>query len=402
MMESSLYRSLINPGQTKIVMLILDGLGGLPRVPGGKTELETALTPNLDSLARQSALGMTIPVASGVTPGSGPGHLALFGYDPIQYEIGRGAMEALGIDFELRPEDLAARGNFCSLNPKGLITDRRASRIPTEKSKELIGLLSTIKLPGAELFIQPVKEHRFALVLRAPGLEDKLTETDPQNTGVPPFTVRALEPASQKSARLINQFINSARKLLAARFPANMILLRGFARLPNLPTFQEKYGLNAAAIAVNGMYRGVARLVGMRVLDLEGVTLDDEFAALKSYWHEFDFFYLHVKKTDTCGEMGDFDGKVKAIEEVDTIIPRLVTLNPDVIIIAGDHSSPAILKSHSWHPVPLLIYSPFVRSDEIAEFGERACSRGSLGTISATQVMPLALANALRMSKYGA
>ena len=401
-MNSQLLNDLVIPAQTKLVMLIMDGLGGLPCEPGGKTELETAYTPNLDALASISSLGLTIPVAPGITPGSGPGHLAIFGYDPLQYKIGRGAMEALGIGFEMGPEDLAARGNFCSVDSEGLITDRRAGRISTKINQELVRLLLTIKIDGAEVFIEPIKEHRFAFILRASGLHDSLSETDPQKIGVPPQPVCALEPKSEKAAVLVNQFINSAQKALADKHPANMILLRGFAKLPILPTYQEKYGLKAAAIAINGMYRGVARLVGMQVLDVNGQTLNDEFMTLEKYWNDFEFFYLHVKKTDTFVEMGDFDGKVKAIEEVDALLPRLMALKPDVIIIGGDHSSPAMLKSHSWHPVPILIYSPFVRPDGISKFGERACIRGSLGTIPATHVMPIALANALRLTKYGA
>ena len=401
-MDADFLKNLLIPARTKIVMLVLDGLGGLPPLPGGKTELETAQTPNLDALAQRSALGLTIPVAPGITPGSGPGHLALFGYDPLQYEIGRGAMEALGVDFELGPDDLAARGNFCTIDPGGLIVDRRAGRLCTSASQELINRLSLIKLPEADIFICPVKEHRFAFILRASGLHDALSETDPQVTGVPPLPLLALDPTAEKSARLVNQFLLQARDLLADCSPANMILLRGFARLPLLPTFQERYGLNAAAIAINGMYRGVARLVGMQVLNPAGTTLEDEFNLLHQYWDEFDFFYLHVKKTDTCGESGDFNGKVKAIEEVDSQISALLALQPDVIIVCGDHSSPAVLKSHSWHPVPLLLYAPYVRSNGNAEFGEHACSHGSLGTIPAIQVMPLALANAMRIAKYGA
>ncbi len=383
-------------------MLVLDGLGGLPFQPGGKTELETARTPNLDSLAKRSSLGFTIPVAPWVTPGSGPGHLALFGYDPVHYEIGRGAMEALGVDFELGPEDLAARGNYCTLDANGLISDRRAGRIETSVNQELSNLLSSIKLEGAQVFVEPVKEHRFALILRTKGLQAGLTETDPQKTGVPTLPVMATDIASEKAAHLLNQFIASAHRVLAGRYPANGILLRGFAQLPDLPKFQERYGLNPAAIAVNGMYRGVARMVGMQVLELNGPTLEDEFSALENNWQQFDFFYLHIKKTDTCGENGDFDGKVAAIEDVDTFIPRLLALKPDVVIVCGDHSSPAVLKFHSWHPVPVLVYSPFVRSDGIAFFGEQSCSRGSLGTIPATDLMPMALANALRLAKYGA
>jgi 2,3-bisphosphoglycerate-independent phosphoglycerate mutase len=401
-MKPEKYESLINPAGTKIIMLIIDGLGGLPRELKGKTELETAHTPNLDALAEKSSLGLTIPIAPGVTPGSGPAHLALFGYDPLENEIGRGALEALGVDFELGPDDLAARGNYCTLDAEGLITDRRAGRIDTEKNQELSSLLSTIELDGAEIFIEPIKEHRFAVILRASDLQDSLTDSDPQKTGVKPSSIRALRIDSEKSARLVNRFIHRAGMLLADKHPANMILLRGFTKLPILRSFQMRYGLKAAAIAINGMYKGVARLVGMQILPVPGQTLQDEINVLENNWNDFDFFYLHIKKTDTLGELGDFNGKVIAIEEVDSYLLRVLSLNPNVLVIGGDHSSPAVLKSHSWHPVPLLLNSPFSRPDGIKGFGERNCSRGSLGTFPATQLMPLVLANALRFIKYGA
>ncbi len=401
-MDFKFLQELIAPAQTKIVMLIMDGLGGLPLEPGGKTELETARTPHLDALAAQSALGLTIPVGLGITAGSGPGHLAIFGYDPIEYEIGRGALEALGVDFELGPDDLAARGNFCTLDTNGLLNDRRAGRLPTEMSRELAALLRTIRVEEAEIFVEPVKEHRFAFVLRAPGLDAALTETDPLKVGVSPLKVNAIQPGAEKAACLVNRFIEQAGKLLAGKHPANMILLRGFAKLPIMPQYADIFGLRAAAIAINGMYRGVARLVGMQVLDVGGDTLADEFTTLEEHWNDFDFFYLHVKKTDTCGENGDFAGKVRVIEEVHGLLPRLLALRPDVVIVSGDHSSPAVLKSHSWHPVPTLLYSKVVRPDRIAEFGERACARGSLGILPAKHIMPIALANAGRLAKYGA
>jgi len=401
-MEVEFLKSLIIPAQTKMAMLIMDGLGGLPLEPGGKTELETACTPHLDALAELSALGLTIPVGPGITPGSGPGHLAIFGYDPIRYEIGRGVLEALGVDFDLGPDDVAARGNFCSIDQDGLITDRRAGRLPTVASQELAKLLQTIRIEGVEFFIRVVREHRFAFVMRAPGLGDALTETDPQKIGVPALPVSALHPDSEKSSQLANQFVQQARRLLADKYPANMILLRGFARYPTLPTYPELFGLRAAAIALHGMYRGVARLAGMQVLPVAGETLADEFTTLEKNWPDFDFFYLHVKKTDTAGEEGDFERKVRVIEEVDALLPRLMALKPDVVIVSGDHSSPAVLKSHSWHPVPTLIYSKYVRADGIAEFGERACGRGNLGTLPAKDIMPIALANAGRIAKLGA
>ncbi|NTV36694.1 MAG: phosphoglycerate mutase, partial [Anaerolineaceae bacterium] len=308
----------------------------------------------------------------------------------------------LGVDFDLQPHDVAARGNFCSIGPDGLLTDRRAGRIPTETCEELAELLRSIKIEGAEFFILPVKEHRFAFVMRAAELGDALSDTDPLKVGVPPVPVLALDPHSERSASLVNQFIEQARKLLADRSPANMIMLRGFAKLPSMPSYSDLFGLHAACIAVNGMYKGVSRLVGMEILPVDGVTIADEFAALRKNWNDFDFFYIHIKKTDTCGENGDFSGKVKVIEEVDTYIPGLMALHPDVVIVGGDHSSPAVLRSHSWHPVPTLIYSKFVRPDGILSFGERACAGGSLGLLPAKHIMPIALANAGRVAKYGA
>jgi 2,3-bisphosphoglycerate-independent phosphoglycerate mutase len=401
-MTPTYLQDLIVPAQTKIAMIIMDGLGGLPREPGGKTELETAHTPNLDALAENSALGLTIPVRPGITPGSGPGHLGIFGYDPLEYEIGRGAMEALGVDFELGVEDVAARGNFCNIDCAGYLTDRRAGRLPTELSRELAVILRQIRIEGCEYFIEPIKEHRFAFVMRAAGLDDRLSESDPQKIGVAPLPVRGLHADAEKTAYFANQFIEQARLRLAECSPANMIMLRGFAKLPVMPTYHDLFGLRAAAIAIHGMYRGVAKMVGMTALKVDGMTLADEFATLEKHWNDFDFFYLHVKKTDTAGEDGDFMRKVSAIEEVDGLMPRLMALKPDVVIVSGDHSSPAVLKSHSWHPVPTLLYGKYVRADGIAQFGERACARGSLGVLPAKDVMPIALANARRITKYGA
>jgi len=401
-MDFDFLKPLVVPAQTKIALIVMDGLGGLPLEPDGKTELETAHTPNLDALAARSALGLADPVAPGITPGSGPGHLGIFGYDPMRYEIGRGVLEALGIDFDLTSKDVAARGNFASVDAAGLLTDRRAGRIPTEVNQELVTLLRTIKIPGVEIFVETVKEHRFVFVMRGAGLGDALTETDPQKIGVPALPVKALDAKSRKTAKLVNQFVAKARKLLADKHPANMILLRGFAKHPAIPSYEETFGLRAAAIAVYPMYRGLAKLLGMKTLKVDGETVADEFTTLEKYWNDFDFFYLHVKKTDSAGEDGDFARKVHVIEEVDALMPRLLALKPDVIIVTGDHSTPARLKSHSWHPVPVLLYSPLVRADGIAEFGERACARGSLGNLRARELMPIALAHAQRLTKFGA
>jgi 2,3-bisphosphoglycerate-independent phosphoglycerate mutase len=402
MVDFQFLKELVVPAQTKIAMIVLDGLGGLPLEPGGRTELESANKPNLDALASQSILGLADPVAPGITPGSGPGHLGIFGYDPMRYEIGRGVLEALGIDFDLGPNDVAARGNFSTVDAQGNLVDRRAGRIPTELNEQLVKILRAIRLDGVETFVQTVKDYRFVFVMRGPGLGDALSETDPQRTGVPPLPVQALKPDSQRSAQLANEFVAQARRLLADKHPANMVLLRGFAKHPEMPTFKDVYGLNAAAIAVYPMYRGLAKLLGMKMLPVKGEGIADEFTVLEQNWSQFDFFYLHVKKTDSSGEDGDFARKAHVIEELDAQLPRLMALKPDVVVVGADHSTPSLLKSHSWHPVPVLIYSRYCRADQIGEYGERACMRGSLGRMRSMELMPIALANAMRLTKYGA
>ncbi len=386
---------------SKIVLLVADGLGGLPREPQGRTELETANTPNLDRLAQEGLCGLIDPVSPGITPGSGPAHLSLFGYDPVKHQIGRGVLEALGIDFPLESSDVAVRGNFCTVNDQGLITDRRAGRIPTEESTKLVELLSHIQVEGAQVFVRPVREHRFVLVFRGRDLSGNLADTDPQKEGLPPRPVEPLSPGAVHTAQIANQFVARARELLAGRHPANMILLRGFSKHPALPTMQEIYRLRPAAIAVYPMYRGLAKLVGMEVV-ATGSTIQDEMATLAEHWGAHDFFFIHYKKTDSAGEDGAFDRKVAAIEELDAAIPSLMRLQPDVVVVTGDHSTPAALRAHSWHPVPLLLRGPWERADPSQEFGESACARGLLGRFPSTEVMPLAMAHALKLGKFGA
>ena len=394
-------KALARPAQTKIVLLVLDGLGGLSRAGDGKTELEAARTPNLDRLAAQGNLGLADPVAPGITPGSGPGHLGLFGYDPLQYRIGRGVLEAVGIDLEMTERDLAARGNFCTVDARGVITDRRAGRIPTEACARLTPLLEKIGIPGVELIVQPVREHRFVVLFRGEGLEEGLSETDPQETGKPPLPVQAEAPQAKKAADIVNQFVAEARRVLAAEHPANMILLRGFSKYPRLPKLTEIYGVRAAVIAVYPMYRGLAKLAGMQAVKT-GDTVADEFTSLESIYGDFDFFFVHVKKTDSAGEDGDFDKKVSIIEEVDAEIPRLLALRPEVVVVTGDHSTPAAFKAHSWHPVPVLLWSKWCRPDGAPRFTERECRYGNIGHVRAAELMPLIMAHAERLTKFGA
>jgi 2,3-bisphosphoglycerate-independent phosphoglycerate mutase len=396
-----LTRELHSKNDTKIVMYVGDGLGGLPQQPGGMTELETAKTPNLDALAKAGVLGSSIPVVPGISPGSGPGHLGLFGYDPLQYVIGRGALEATGIGFELKDGDVAIRANFCTIDGKGNISDRRAGRIPSEESAPLAVRLREVKIPGIEVFVEPVKEHRFVIVLRGPGLHGNVQDTDPQVTGVPPLDPVAVDAQSKKTADVAKEFVRQARELLAKEKKANCLTLRGFAGKPKLPTYEEVYGLRAAAIAVYPMYKGLARLVGMDIIG-KPQTLDEQMAVLEQNWSDYDFFFIHFKYTDSTGEDGNFAAKVKRTEEFDAAVPRITALKPDVLIVTGDHSTPSMLASHSWHPVPTLLSAKFCRTDACEKFGESDCLRGGLGQFEAKYLMTLALANARRLNKYGA
>ena len=396
-----LLAPLVVTNDSKIVLLSLDGLGGLPRPETSKSELETARIPNLNRLASASACGLLRHVAPGITPGSGPGHLGLFGYDPLRYLVGRGVLEALGIEFDLRAGDVAARGNFCTVDEAGLITDRRAGRIATEVCVRLVERLRAIRLPGVELLVEPVKEHRFVLVLRGGGLGGRLSETDPQALGKPPLPVRSLDAESARTAELVNAFVDQARRILADATPANMVLLRGFDRLPDLPRFPDVFALRAAAIAAYPMYRGLAKVVGMDVVKT-GATFAEEIATVRQHWQSYDFFFVHYKDTDKAGEDGDFDAKVAALERFDALLPEIEALEPDVLVISGDHATPSILAAHGWQPVPVLLRSRYAGADPVAAFNERACASGTLGILPAQQLMALVMANALRLTKFGA
>jgi 2,3-bisphosphoglycerate-independent phosphoglycerate mutase len=394
-------KKLSRKSPSKIVLLVMDGVGGLPHPETGKTELESARRPNLNHISRDSLCGLIDPVSPGITPGSGPGHLAIFGYDPVRCIIGRGVLEALGIDLELKPDDIAARGNFCTVDTEGIIADRRAGRIPTEKSTELCRSLNNITIDGARISVLPVKEHRFVLILRGESLSPELADSDPQQVGLAPKKVEALSPQAQKTARIVNEFVFQARSLLQGEAPANMVLLRGFSRRPNFPLIPEIYKLQPAAIAIYPMYRGLARLVGMRVLP-GGEDITDQLNSLRRYYTDYDFFFVHFKNTDARGEDGDFRAKVQAIEELDNALSSLLDLDPEVLIITGDHSTPATLAMHSWHPVPFMLKSKWCPPDDVTEFSERACLAGGMGRFPATEIMPLAMANALKLDKFGA
>ncbi|HEY7271027.1 MAG TPA: 2,3-bisphosphoglycerate-independent phosphoglycerate mutase [Dehalococcoidia bacterium] len=389
------------PADTKILLCVVDGLGGLPHPETKHTELESASTPNLNHLAEESSCGLSVPVGAGITPGSGPGHLALFGYDPLKYEVGRGVLEALGIDFDLKSTDVAARGNFCTVDMDGNISDRRAGRVATETMVALVEQMRSIRIPGVEVIVEPVREHRFVVVFRGEGLDDRLRQTDPEREGVPPLPVKASAAEAEPAAVIANRFIDESRNILRGQPQANMVLLRGFAKYPNFPALPEVTQMRCGAFAVYPMYRGLAKLVGMTVAP-GGGTQQSQLEAMKAAWGDFDFFFYHFKKADAAGEDGNFRAKVEALEEFDSLVPALRELKANVMVVAGDHSTPAVLAAHSWHPVPFLIHSPYVRADKVYEFNEVTCREGALGIFPAVDAMPMALANAGRTVKFGA
>jgi len=402
-MDPELLTSLLFPSSAKIVFIILDGVGGIQMEGKGGTELQVARKPNLDQLAEVSSCGLLDPVAPGITPGSGPAHFALFGYDPIQYNIGRGILEATGIDFPLTERDVVARINYATVDRNGIVTDRRAGRIATETNERICRKLQqNIKLsPGVEVIIEPVKEHRAVLVLRGEGLRGEIEDTDPEREGIPPLRPKASTPGAENTAALVEKIVSQTREILSDEPKANMILLRGFAKHVRYPSMKERYGLNSLAIAAYPMYRGISRLVGMTVLPNVS-NLEEEFKALEDNFPQYDFFFLHVKQTDSRGEDGNFDAKVGVIEEVDRYIPRVCALKPEVLVVTGDHSTPAKLRSHSWHPLPVILHSPSCLIDPVKKFDEVSCIGGILGRIPSVQLMPLALAHARRLTKFGA
>jgi len=394
---------------SKIVLCVLDGLGGIP--VKGKTELQAANSPNLDALANQSECGLHIPVMRGITPGSGAAHLGLFGYDPVRNEIGRGVLEALGLGIDIGPHDIAIRGNFATVEYKDtnpFVTDRRAGRIPTEENKRIVKKITgnIDKIGGVEVKLYSGLEHRFVVVLtfkeKVSPEFDLINDTDPQETGKSPLSPVGKNNKSERVANIVKELVEEISKILRDEEKANYILLRGFSAHPQLESYDEIYGLNACCIATYPMYKGVSKLVGMDILDIEGNTISSEVDTLKKEFGNYDFFYMHIKKTDSYGEDGNFKSKARVIEEFDGLLPEIESLNPDVIAITGDHSTPSKMKSHSWHPVPLLIYSGNCRNHKLKGFYEEECHRGELGIINSTDIMPLLLAHSGRLSKFGA
>jgi 2,3-bisphosphoglycerate-independent phosphoglycerate mutase len=402
-MPKNVITQLVQKNDKKIILLVMDGLGGLPKKPGGLTELETAYTPNLDRLAASGTCGLLDPVGPGITPGSGPAHFALFGYDPVEYNVGRGLLSAAGLGFPMQPGDFFMRANFATLDKNGLITDRRAGRLATDKNETLCKRLQeSIKLPSVEkVFFRTEKEHRALVVLRGGKFSEQITETDPQQTGQPLVRARALVPEADFTASAVGELSDKIIKTLAGEQQANCMLLRGYAGYRLFPGMPERFGLNPLAIAAYPMYKGIAGLVGMTVA--EGLsTIEDEIAALQAKYKEYDFFYVHIKATDSRGEDGKFDDKVKVIEQVDKLIPEICALKPDVLVVTGDHSTPASLSGHSWHPVPALLAASTCLPDLVTSFGERACLAGGLGRMPMKRLLGVALAHAGKLQKFGA
>ncbi len=405
MIPQEFIKKLAVKNSNKIVLLVMDGVGGLPN-ESSKTEIEAANTPNIDAVVKKSITGIADPVAMGITPGSGPGHLGIFGYDPIKYEIGRGILAALGIGFPLEKGDIAARGNFATLDSNGKITDRRAGRIPTALCKKLTEMIQekVKEINNVKIFIRPVMDYRFAVVFRGKGLSDKINDTDPQSVGVAPLKCTYTEEEAAKTAEIVNEFVRQASKVIENEHPANGLLLRGFSSYPDIPSMEELYGLHPAAIATYPMYKGLAKLVGMDVLKVNGMDIMDELETLKENYDKYDFFYFHVKKTDSYGEDGNFEAKVHLIEDVDKkIVPEILRLNPAVFAITADHSTPAVMKQHSFHGVPFVLYSPYARPDRAEYFSEREIgTKGGLGRFKATNEIILMLAHSLKLKKFGA
>lgn len=392
---------LIQPADTKILLVVMDGLGGYADADHG-TELEEATTPHLDQLVREGTAGMCEPVGPGITPGSGPGHLGLFGYDPEQFELGRGALSAAGLDFELRAGDVAARGNLATLGTDGTLIDRRAGRIPDAEARAVVEKLQAgVSVPGIEVFFRHEREHRVLVVLRGPGLDPRLTDTDPQRTGVAPLAAEPLDPEAKRTADLIAEVDAQVRTVLADESKAKVVLFRGFDTHRELPGFDARFGLRAAAVAIYPMYRGIARLLGMDVLG-RPADLVEQVEVLRQHWNNYDYFFLHHKYTDSAGEDGDRARKIKAIEQLDAAVPELRALSPDVIAVSGDHSTPSQMAAHSWHPVPTLLWSERCGRDDVEQFGEKWCRRGALGLRPTKDLMAFMLANAGRLQKYGA
>lgn len=402
---TDLLQSLVLAGTSRIVLLVLDGLGDLPvAAHGGRTPLEAARTPHLDALAPAASQGRLVPVAPGITPGSGPGHLGLFGYDPLTHDVGRGVLEALGAGMELRRGDVAARANFCTVDRAGVATDRRAGRIPTATGERLVARLAeeASRIEDVEVILEAGKGHRFVAVLRGPGLHGAVSDADPHRDGQPVPAAEPLAPGAEKTARVVNAFLARAREALKDEAPANAALMRGLSERPQFPGYRERFGLRALAVAAYPMYRGVAELAGMdrRVPDGDGPAA--AFAAARAGWEDHDYVFIHIKATDMAGEDGAFEAKVAAIEEVDRALPALLALEPDVLAVTGDHSTPVAMRGHSWHPVPVMIAARHAFADGFPRFHERHARGGSLGTLPSRDLIALLLAHAGRLDKFGA
>ena len=379
--------------------MVVDGLGGMADERQG-TELEDASTPHLDDLAAGGVTGLLEPVGPGITPGSGPGHLALFGYDPVRFVLGRGALSAAGLGVPLHPGDVAARGNLCTLDAEGTVVDRRAGRISDEEGRRVVARLDE-EVAGAEFHHE--KGHRVLVVFRGDGPRPPDRRHGPAGDRRP-----AAGPPSPRSGggghrrRSSSATLEEVRRVLADEPAANGLLLRGFDTQRALPSFRERTGMRAAAVAVYPMYRGIAALLGFDVLG-PPADLSEQVRLLEKHREDADLFFVHVKDADAAGEDGDRAAKIAAIERVDdAILDLIAAADPGVVAVTGDHATPSQMAAHSWHPVPVLVHGPRCGRDETDRFGERWCRAGGLGTRPSTDLLPILMANAGHLAKYGA
>ena len=404
----------------KTFFVICDGLGDRP-IPklGRKTPLEYAKTPNLDAIARRGIIGAMNTIDIGVRPGSDTAHMAIFGYDPHVYYTGRGPFETAGLRMEHKDGDICFRVNMGTVDDTLHIIDRRAGRIGDTSAfaRELNGM----KIDGVEFFVKAGTGYRMGMIMRGKKLSTHITDIDPGHVGKGVRMCEATDDTSEakRTAKILNTFVSRAHKLLK-RMPvnidrqknglpqANYLLVRGAGVYPKLPRFFDKYGLRAACFAGAGLYKGIARLIGMDVVHVPGATgkpdsnIRAKVETAIKHRKDYDFFFIHFKGADSCGEDGDVEGKIAYIEKIDDAVAPLLKLKNSLVVITADHSTPCTIKSHSADDVPIVIMGDEVRDDDVHEFSERTCAKGRMGHIKGMHVMPIILDLMGIAEKFGA
>ena len=404
----------------KVVLVIIDGLGDRPISElKDQTPLEAANTPNLDYFATNGITGIMNAIDVGIRPGSDTSHLAIFGYDPETHYTGRGIFEAAGIGMELKKGDIALRGNFATVTEDLIIVDRRAGRI--ENVSKLADALNGMKIDGVRFFVKAGVMHRAGVVLRGSNLSHMVSDNDPHEVGVKVKQVKALDNTEEAkfTASVINKFLEEAHKILKEHevnkkrrkerlLEANYILLRGASKLTHFEPFEKKYKLKACCIAGAGLYKGIAKVLGMDVLQVKGATgtantdINAKFIAAKKALAKYDFVFVHIKYADNYAEDGNVFGKLKFIEKIDDALIHLIGIKDTLIVITADHSTPCKLKAHSGDPVPIVMFGEGVRTDKVKEFNERSCMQGGLGRIKGKDLMNEILNLIGKAKLYGA